>query len=199
MSNGSSNKSGTPLEVFVREWLEVATTRLGLGFAFELLPMGRSLRVTLKSLEGARFGERRWVQVASAVQTLLETAVVQKGFGHASLEVQIQEAASPDASGELGLVAAVRLAAERAVQGGRAFALGPMSVADRRQVHQALAELPQVWTQSEGEGIFRRLWIIPRQLLPGRSPAKTAPTPDQTAVPAVEEATPSAPEPAEEP
>jgi hypothetical protein len=182
MSNGPS-RSGSPLEHFTREWLEVSSRQLGLGFAYEIAPMGRSIRVILKAVEGARFGDRRWVQVASAVQTLLETAVARQGLPVSALEVQIQEAAAEGAFGVSGLVAAVRAAAETAVQHGRAFAIGPMSVADRRQIHQALSDLPGVWTQSEGEGIFRRLWIIPRQLLPGRQPK---PAPQPTAAPTTE-------------
>ena len=85
MSNGPS-RSGSPLENFTREWLELASRQLGLGFAFEIAPMGRSIRVILKAVEGARFGDRRWVQVASAVQTLLETAVVRQGLPVSALE-----------------------------------------------------------------------------------------------------------------
>jgi predicted RNA-binding protein Jag len=171
MSHGST-RHGAGLETFVRDWLDLASARLDVGMAYELQPMGRALRVTLKAVEGAQFGDRRWVQVASALQTLLETAVSRRGFGSSAIEVQVQEAVT---TGESGLLAAVRQAAEAAVQRGRAFALGPMSVADRRQVHHALSDFPGVWTQSEGDGIFRRLWIIPRQLLPGRQPKETPP------------------------
>ena len=125
--------------------------------------------------DGRGFGHRRPVQIASALQTLLEAAVARQGFRE-GVEVRLGGAEGEAASEEAhGLMAAVRAAALTAVDRGRAFALGPMSVADRRQVHQALGELGQVWTQSEGDGIFRRLWIVPRKVVAGRAPAAAEP------------------------
>ena len=37
-----------------------------------------------------------------------------------------------------------------------------MSPADRRIIHVALAEMEGITTQSEGEGIYRHLVVIPR-------------------------------------
>jgi spoIIIJ-associated protein len=49
--------------------------------------------------------------------------------------------------------------AERVVSSGRAITLEPMSAAERRLVHIALRDHPQVMTESHGEGSARRLTI----------------------------------------
>ncbi len=55
---------------------------------------------------------------------------------------------------------ALRLA-EKAKKTGRPVAVDPMSAADRRVMHVALANSPGLTTRSEGEGAQRRLVIIP--------------------------------------
>jgi spoIIIJ-associated protein len=52
--------------------------------------------------------------------------------------------------------------AERVVQTGRTQALEPMPAYERRIVHMALRNHPQVRTQSVGEGERRKVTIIPR-------------------------------------
>jgi spoIIIJ-associated protein len=49
----------------------------------------------------------------------------------------------------------------QAVKEGQVITLEPMSARDRRVIHMALARFPGVSTQSEGEGLERRLKIIP--------------------------------------
>jgi spoIIIJ-associated protein len=51
--------------------------------------------------------------------------------------------------------------AEKAVRTGKPVAADPMSPADRRVIHVALANTPGLTTKSEGEGIYRHLVIIP--------------------------------------
>ena len=53
--------------------------------------------------------------------------------------------------------------AERVSNSGRAMSLEPMSPAERRIVHMALASNPRVVTQSSGEGDQRRLTIHPNR------------------------------------
>jgi spoIIIJ-associated protein len=52
-------------------------------------------------------------------------------------------------------------AAEEAVRTGREVALEPMSAAERRIVHEYLRDREDVETQSEGEGLDRRLVVSP--------------------------------------
>lgn len=51
--------------------------------------------------------------------------------------------------------------AERAISGGRPVALEPMSAADRRVIHMALADDKGVTTESSGEGAQRHIVITP--------------------------------------
>jgi spoIIIJ-associated protein len=51
--------------------------------------------------------------------------------------------------------------AEKARRTGKPVEVDPMSPADRRVIHVALAEVEGLTTQSEGEGIYRHLVIIP--------------------------------------
>lgn len=53
--------------------------------------------------------------------------------------------------------------AEKAVRTGQPVAASPMSPADRRIMHVALSERPDLTTCSEGEGVHRHLVIIPRR------------------------------------
>jgi len=54
--------------------------------------------------------------------------------------------------------------AEQVAQRGEPFALEPMPAFDRRIIHLALADHPDVTTESSGEGEARRLVIIPKEL-----------------------------------
>ena len=54
--------------------------------------------------------------------------------------------------------------AERVMEQGQPYPLEPMSPYDRRIVHMALSEHPQVMTESTGEGEERRVVIMLRQL-----------------------------------
>jgi spoIIIJ-associated protein len=55
---------------------------------------------------------------------------------------------------------AARLA-EAARRTGKVLAIAPMSARERRQIHLALVGAEGVSTQSEGEGLFRTLLIVP--------------------------------------
>ena len=61
--------------------------------------------------------------------------------------------------GELQLMAQV--AAERVIDTGHPFTLNPMNARERRIVHLALKDRPQVRTQSEGLGPERQVVIYP--------------------------------------
>ena len=52
--------------------------------------------------------------------------------------------------------------AEKVRRTGRPVEMDPMSPAERRVVHVALAEQPDLETRSEGEGIYRHLVIFPK-------------------------------------
>ena len=60
-----------------------------------------------------------------------------------------------------GLVSMARRQAKRAVSQGKIVTLEPMSARDRRVIHLSLAKFPGVTTKSDGEGLGRRIRIIP--------------------------------------
>lgn len=56
-----------------------------------------------------------------------------------------------------------RRLAEKAIRSGRPVPVEPMSAHDRKVVHTTLADNPEVTTESEGEGMGRRVVIFPKQ------------------------------------
>ena len=60
-----------------------------------------------------------------------------------------------------GLVSMAKREAKRAVDTGRIVTLEPMPARDRRLIHMSLAKFTGVSTKSNGEGIGRRIQIIP--------------------------------------
>jgi spoIIIJ-associated protein len=60
-----------------------------------------------------------------------------------------------------GLISMAQRQAKRAVSQGRTVTLEPMSARDRRVIHLSLAKFPGVTTKSDGEGLGRRIRIIP--------------------------------------
>ncbi|MSQ09378.1 MAG: KH domain-containing protein [Dehalococcoidia bacterium] len=56
-----------------------------------------------------------------------------------------------------------RRTAGRVASSGRPASLEPMSPAERRIIHMALADHPRVRTESEGEGNHRRVVVLPRR------------------------------------
>ena len=63
---------------------------------------------------------------------------------------------------EDALVDLAQRMAEKAVKSGKPVPVEPMSAHDRRIVHMALVENQTVRTESEGEGLFRRVVIFPK-------------------------------------
>jgi spoIIIJ-associated protein len=61
--------------------------------------------------------------------------------------------------------------AEKVRRTGRPVEMDPMSPGERRVVHVALAEQPDLETRSEGEGIYRHLVIFPRGPKGSKDPA----------------------------
>jgi spoIIIJ-associated protein len=62
---------------------------------------------------------------------------------------------------EEALVELANRLGEKARHSGRTITVDPMSPHERRIIHITLDKVPGVKTRSEGEGIFRRLLIIP--------------------------------------
>lgn len=67
------------------------------------------------------------------------------------------------------LISMARREAKRAVQQGRTVTLAPMPARDRRLIHLSLAKMAGVTTRSNGEGLGRRIQIIPSRGSTGTS------------------------------
>jgi spoIIIJ-associated protein len=63
---------------------------------------------------------------------------------------------------EASLVELAHRLGEKARRTNRTITVNPMSPHDRRIIHITLDKVPGVTTRSEGEGVFRRLLIIPQ-------------------------------------
>jgi spoIIIJ-associated protein len=70
------------------------------------------------------------------------------------------------------LVSMARREAKRAMDEGRVVTLAPMSARDRRVIHLSLAKFGGVTTQSQGEGMHRRIQIIPGRARRGGGPRR---------------------------
>ncbi len=53
--------------------------------------------------------------------------------------------------------------AEKVIRNGRSIAIGKLNPSDRKMVHLALKDNPQIKTQSLGDGFIRKLMIIPKK------------------------------------
>jgi spoIIIJ-associated protein len=71
---------------------------------------------------------------------------------------------------EDSLVDLAKRLADKAQRSGKPVPVEPMSAADRRVVHMALADHPAVTTESEGEGPGRRVVIFPKKRMAHASP-----------------------------
>jgi spoIIIJ-associated protein len=67
---------------------------------------------------------------------------------------------------------ALRLS-EKAISSQKTVTVNPMSPHDRRIIHITLDKVPGVTTRSEGEGVFRRLLVVPDPSKTGADPLKT--------------------------
>ncbi len=79
--------------------------------------------------------------------------------------VQVDSEGYRDRRAEV-LVELANKLADKVRKTGRPVEMDPMSPAERRVVHVALAEQADLETRSEGEGIYRHLVIFPRKSQP---------------------------------
>ncbi len=99
-------------------------------------------------------------QTIDAVQ-YLANAIVRAQGGESEVTV---DAAGYRARRTSALEVAARRAAERASAGGRSVALDPMTAVERKIVHEALKDDPEVETASEGSEPNRYVVVLPRHL-----------------------------------
>jgi spoIIIJ-associated protein len=145
--------------------------RLGVKASVEAKEGADAIALSVTGVEGGEaFGiePARRSQVLESIQYLANKAVNRDPNDRKWVTVDVGgfgEAADEE------LAAMARRLAEKVKKMGKAVALGPMNARERRQVHMALAGEAGLKTQSEGEGLLRRLFIIPGEG-PARAPAR---------------------------
>ncbi len=104
--------------------------------------------------------------LVEALQVLVNRVVNPRMDGRKWVNLEV--GGFPDGADPATRAMALRLA-EAARRTGKVLAVSPMSARDRRAVHLALQDVEGVTTRSEGEGIFRRLLVVPAPA-PSRGP-----------------------------
>lgn len=80
---------------------------------------------------------------------------------------QVARPTEPDPDLDPTLVAVGRLLAEKSRTLGKVITVHPMLPSDRRAVHQTVMSIEGVSTMSEGEGLYRRMHVVPDSLRGG--------------------------------
>jgi spoIIIJ-associated protein len=99
-------------------------------------------------------------EALSAMQTLVQTMWSHKTKSSVRVNLDVN---GYKAERQERLMGMARRMAERVVTSGKPITLEPMPAIDRRIVHMALRENPDVFTESVGEGQSRKVQIKPKQ------------------------------------
>jgi spoIIIJ-associated protein len=141
----------------VRIWVEdtIALSRLDVIARTE--ENETQIHVRLYGADGGRLTDRHG-ELLDAIQVLANKALVGRKV-EKEIELDCEEFKGHR---EEDLGRRAKEVADRVRQGGREELLPAMSPIERRIVHIALREDPDVTTDSRGEGFFKRVAIIPR-------------------------------------
>jgi spoIIIJ-associated protein len=130
--------------------------RMGAGVDIEMRETAEDIGVSLKPKDGNEVELNS--QLLEAVQYLVNRVVNPRAEGRKWVNLDV--GGFREQSDPLVLAMASRLA-ESARKMDKVLAVAPISARERRQIHLALEATENVSTRSEGEGIFRRLLIVP--------------------------------------
>ncbi|HEY7380079.1 MAG TPA: RNA-binding cell elongation regulator Jag/EloR [Gaiella sp.] len=151
--NGDSDQAAS-----ARTLLEHAVSALGVAARIHIDEDEESIVATLSGPEvGVLIG--RHGQTIDAMQ-YLANAIAHRSFGDERLKVVV-DASGYRARRAASLEAVARRNAEQASATGRRVALEPMSAVERKIVHEALKDDPEVETASEGTEPNRYVVVIP--------------------------------------
>ncbi|MEZ4659163.1 MAG: RNA-binding cell elongation regulator Jag/EloR [Caldilineaceae bacterium] len=123
---------------------------------------GEHERCLMLDVQGAGLGTLigRRGETLSNIQFLLRLMINQKT--HAWYNIVVDVAGYKQRRAEQLTQLALRIA-EQVMESGRSASLEPMPSNERRIIHMALREHPDVYTQSSGEGDRRKVHIAPKQ------------------------------------
>ena len=148
-----------------REVLGEILKRMGIDASIDVNDEADRVVLDIKGAEsGLVIGKKG--QTLEALQFLV-AKIVHRGFeGEAGSSRSPTKPIVVDVGGyrarrEEALVELANRLGEKARHTGRTITVNPMSPHERRIIHITLDKVPGVTTRSEGEGIFRRLLIIP--------------------------------------
>jgi spoIIIJ-associated protein len=143
-----------------REVLAAILTRMGLDATVDLVEDGERVRLDVKGPEaGLVIGKKG--QTLEALQLVVQKIAHRGRAGEAGLRSIVVDTEGYRARREEALVEMAHRLGEKARATGRTVTMNPMSPHDRRIIHITLDKVPGVTTRSEGEGVFRRLLIVP--------------------------------------
>lgn len=161
---GGTDGVGAPLDPqteralgFVRTLLEKMTMSCEVMLAPDDGEGEDEIRIEIEGADAGRVIGKRGA-VLQAIQYLTTRVVHRPGEPrkHVSVDAEGYRARHEDQLAEM----ARRLGA-RVAQEGKVITFDPMNARDRRVVHIALRDFPGVRTESQGEGMDRRVQIIP--------------------------------------
>jgi spoIIIJ-associated protein len=142
-----------------RELVQKVAAAIGAELSVSVRESGETVTVTCAGPDVALFIGKHG-QTIDAVQYLANAVARAKGAGH---EVVV-DAAGYRARRRASLEKTARRAAERASATGRRVALDPMTPVERKVVHEALKDDPEVETASEGSEPNRCVVVLPRRI-----------------------------------
>lgn len=144
--------------VRTREFCVDLLQRIEAKVEVEIRETPEAIGVSLKPLEGNAV--EMTSALVEAMQYLVNRVVNPRADGRKWVNLDVggfREESEPAIQ-----AMAERLAAS-AKKMGKVLAIAPISARERRQIHLALVGVEGVHTQSEGEGIFRQLLIVPEK------------------------------------
>jgi spoIIIJ-associated protein len=136
--------------------------RMGFGLELHVSENDSQVVIDLRSEVYATLLEARDLELVQSLEHLVEKALSDdedRSRKKLSLDVNGEKARA-----EVELATTAKMFAEKAIAQQKIFKLGPLDPRARRIVHLTLKTYPGVITRSEGEGLFRRVGIIPEAL-----------------------------------
>jgi len=148
----------TPLSR-IGEFVQGLIERVDVG-PFEIAESaeGDVIALQLRGAAAARLGEGD-ARVADAIQLLANQASMRDG--DAAKRVVVETEGDGGEGREQHLTRLAERAGKRALETGRAVAIDAMSPRDRRVIHVALRETPDIATMSIGVGRYRQVVVVP--------------------------------------
>ncbi len=165
----------------VREWCETALSLAKLDVVVRTEENETQILVRLYGVDGRLLIDRHG-ELLDAVQVLVNKALVGRKV---EKEIELDCEEFKEKRNE-DLERRAFAVAERVSREGREELLPPMSPIERRIVHIALRDHPEVTTDSRGEGFFKRVAIIIRPEEPAAAAPADEPSDEQDEQPAQE-------------